>query len=311
MTTFLFPGQGAQTAGFLHALPDEDVVSATLDEAGDVLSLDPLSLDSDEAIKSTINVQLGLLIAGTACVRALAKRGVVADSVAGMSIGSFGAAVAADCIDFSDALALVKMRATLMERSYPTGYGMAAFGGLRQTRLEQLAREAEVVGEPLYLANFNAPAEIVVTGAVASLERLVRLAKEGGARRAQRLTVSVPSHCPLLEPVSAALARSIVQYKIRAPKLNYVGNRRARLLRDAGAVAEELASNVSHPVQWYDSTTLLHELGEHLFIEMPPGNTLTSLAREAFDDIEARAVGDTPMETLAYMARKRRRAEGA
>lgn len=304
MTTFLFPGQGGQKAGFLHALPGDDVVSDTLDQASAALELDALGLDTEEALKSTVNVQLGLLIAGTASMRALVKRGVVPDSVAGMSIGSFGAAVAADAIDFKDALALVKMRATLMEWSYPTGYGMAAFGGLRQRRLEQLAEAARSADEPLYLANFNAPAEIVVTGAIAALERLITLAKEDGAKRAQRLAVSVPSHCPLLAPVSAALSKSILQYEIRTPKINYAGNRTSRLIRDPQAVIDELATNVSHPVLWHDSTTLLYELGERLFIEMPPGDTLTSLAHNAFPEVDARSVESTPIDTLVYIHQK-------
>ncbi|MGI2035477.1 malonate decarboxylase subunit epsilon [Rhizobium panacihumi] len=308
MTTFFFPGQGVQTAGFLHALPDVDGVSETLQEAAEALKADPLSLDSEESLKSTVNVQLGLLIAGTACARALIYRGVLPDGVAGISIGSFGAAVAADAIDFADALALVKMRATLMECSYPTGYGMAAFGGLRQARLEQLVKLAEGANEPLYLANFNAAAEIVVTGASSALERLITLAKDEGARRAQRLDVSVPSHCPLLAPVSTALSKAITQYDIRAPKINYVGNRTARLLRDANAVTDELAGNVSHPVLWHDSTTLLYELGERLFIEMPPGNTLTNLVRDAFDDLDVKSMNDTPIDTIVYMSGKQKNA---
>lgn len=301
MTAFLFPGQGAQTPEFLDALPDEQVVKDTLAEANDVLGVDVLSLDSQEALQSTINVQLTVLIAGTAATRVLMAHGVQPDAVAGISIGSFTAAVAAGAIAFRDALTLVKLRATLMEKAYPTGYGMASFGGLRQRQLEQLAQNAERPGEPLYLANFNAPVEIVVTGSMPALERLVTAAKAAGARRAQLLAVSVPSHCPLLDSVSTALSDAIRHYEIHAPKITYVGNRTARVLSDASAVSTELATNVSHPVKWYDSTTLLYELGERAFIEAPPGNVLTSLMNDAFPDARTHAMANTPLSTLIYL----------
>ncbi|MDE1147507.1 MAG: malonate decarboxylase subunit epsilon [Azospirillaceae bacterium] len=302
MTTFLCPGQGAQTPGFMHELPDTPEVAATLAEASRALGHDVLDLDTAEHLESTVAVQLTALVAGVAMSRALITRDVRPDSVAGLSVGSFTAAVIAGALDFTDAVPLVRLRASLMEQAYPTGYGMAAFGGFNQRRLAQLAEAQATAEEPLYLANFNAPTEIVVTGAVAALERLVTSAQEAGARRAQRLAVSVPSHCPLLADVSTKLAAALESIPIQAPRLTYVGNRRARILRDAAAVVEELATNVCNPVLWHDSTTLLFELGERFFIEMPPGTTLTGLAGDAFPDADARCSSRTPLDTLVYLA---------
>lgn len=304
MTTFLCPGQGAQTPGFLHELPDLPVVAETLDQASRVLGEDVRGLDSTARLESTVAVQLTALVAGVAMSRALATRDILPDAVAGLSVGSFTAAVIAGALDFDDAVALVRLRATLMEQAYPTGYGMAAFGGFNQRRLAQLAASQATEAEPLYLANFNAPTEIVVTGAVAALDRLVQAARAAGAARAQRLAVSVPSHCPLLAGVSARLSAALAGIPVRAPRLTYVGNRRARVLRDAPAVVEELATNVCNPVLWHDSTTLLHELGERFFIEMPPGTTLTGLAGTAFPDAQARCTSRTPLDTLAYLVQR-------
>lgn len=301
MTTFLFPGQGAQVPGFLHQLPDTPQVRETLEEANETLGFDVLSLDTEQSLRSTVSVQLSILIAGTAAARTLQALDVKPDAAAGISIGSFTAAVTAEAIHFKDALELVSLRAKLMEEAYPEGYGMVAFGGLRQLHLAQLAKDAERPDEPLFLANFNGLAEIVVTGAVAALERLIRSATEAGARRAQRLAVSVPSHCPLLEPVAEALTRAMTGRDISAPKLTYVGNRTARALRTAQDVVLELATNVSHPVKWYDSTTLLYELGERQFVEVPPGNVLTDLIAGAGADITARCFANTPLNTLAYL----------
>jgi malonate decarboxylase epsilon subunit len=302
MTALLFPGQGAQRSGFLHDLPDDPQVAATLAEAAEVLGEDVLALDNAEALESTVAVQLTVLIAGVAVARALVARGVRPSATVGLSVGSFTAAVAADAIDFADALRLVRLRATLMGTAYPSGYGLAAFEGLSARRLTELAQAIQTPDQPLYLANLNAPTEIVVTGADAALEALMRSAQAAGARRAQRLAVTVPSHCPLMDGVAARLGEAVQAVPIRPPRLTYVGNRRARVLRDAAAVREELGGNVSHPVLWYDSTNLLYELGERVFIEPPPGAVLTGLIMSAFKDVDARAAAQTPLETLAFLA---------
>ena len=305
MTVLLFPGQGAQRPGFLHDLPDRPEIAATLAEAGAVLGTPALALDGEEALRSTVAVQLSLLIAGVATARIIA-----ADAVAGLSVGSFAAGVAAGAIAFADALRLVRLRASLMERAYPSGYGMAALGGLRETRVAALIAAATAPGEPLYIANLNAPAEIVATGAEAALERLIGLARAAGARRAVRLAVSVPSHCPLLAPVAERLAREIEGIDLAVPRRIWVGNRRARVLRDVAAVRGELAGNLAHPVLWHDSVALLHELGERLFLEAPPGEGLTALVAAHFPDATARAVAATPPATLEHLIRVRGAAEG-
>ncbi|MHB8285401.1 MAG: ACP S-malonyltransferase, partial [Caulobacteraceae bacterium] len=125
-----------------------------------------------------------------------------------------------------------------------------------------------------------------------------------GARRAQRLAVTVPSHCPLMDGVSAQLTEAIKAVPIRPPRLTYVGNRRARVLRDADAVREELATNGSHPVLWYDCTSLLYELGERVFIEPPPGAVLTGLIASTFKDVDARAAAQTPLDALVFLANR-------
>jgi len=305
MTAFLFPGQGAQRPGFLHALPVDQAVSETLLEANEVLAIDCLTLDTEEGLHSTVNVQLALLIAGVAATRALIRNEIIPSAVAGMSIGSFAAAVTADAIDFKDALKLVKIRAQLMEDAYPVGYGMAAIGGLRQARIEQLVNKVQTAEHPIYLANYNAPAEFVATGSTVALDRLIELAQKDGARRANRLLVAVPSHCPLLDSVAQVLTVEINNYHIRTPKITYVGNRTARVLTTPDAVMSELATNVSHSVLWYDATTLLYELGERVFIEATPGNTLTRLLYDTVPDIEAKCMDENSVSKLIYLKENR------
>jgi malonate decarboxylase epsilon subunit len=161
---YLFPGQGAQRPGFLHRLPKHPAVSATLGEAAAVLGMQVLSLDDAAALASTVAVQLGVLIAGVAISRALAQEGLQIDAAAGLSVGAFGAAVACEALSFADALPLVKLRGECMQRAYPRGFGMAAIVGLQEPHVAAIVEQIGGAGAQLYLANINAPAQIVLSG---------------------------------------------------------------------------------------------------------------------------------------------------
>ena len=284
---FLFPGQGAQSPGFLHRLPDHATVADTLAEARTVLGREILELDAEAALQSTVAVQLGLLVAGAATARALAAEGVAPAMVAGLSVGSFAAAVTAGALAFPDALRLVDRRARLMEQACPAGFGMVAVTGLPQRRVEAIVTEAGETA-PLYLANLNGPAEFVLSGADAALGRAIEAAQQAGARRAERLAVAVPSHCPLMQGAAADLTAAVESALVTAPRIPMIGNRRARMLRDAAAVRKELATNLAHPVRWSDSVTLMAEHGATAFLEMPPGTVLTRLAAAEFPDLPGR-----------------------
>ena len=129
--------------------------------------------------------------------------------VGGLSVGAFAAAVIADSLDFSLALPLVRLRGELMENMYPSGYGMAAIMGLGEQQLRDLIADVTSPDSPVFLANLNAPRQMVVSGALPGLERLMEKARLAGASRTQRLNVSVPSHCRLLEPVAEELDRAV------------------------------------------------------------------------------------------------------
>ncbi|MFE0755421.1 malonate decarboxylase subunit epsilon [Inquilinus sp. NPDC058860] len=303
---FLFPGQGAQSPGFLHRLPDHPAVTATLQEAGAVLGLDVLTLDEGAALQSTVSVQTGLTVAGVAAARALAAEGVVPAMVAGLSVGSFAAAVTAGAIGFADALRLVDRRARLMEQACPAGFGMVAVTGLPQRRVEAIVGAIHGAAAPLYLANLNGPAEFVLSGADAALDRAIEAARQAGARRAERLAVAVPSHAPLMDGAAAALAAEAEAVPVATPRIAMVGNRRARMLRDAAGVREELATNLAHPVRWSDSVALMVEHGAAVLLEMPPGDVLTRLTASEHPGLTGRAMdGLSPAGARALVARVR------
>jgi malonate decarboxylase epsilon subunit len=299
---FLFPGQGTQSEGLLHHLPQHAEVTRTITEASEVLGLDPGALDDAQALHSTAAVQLGLLVAGVATARALVAEHVLPDAVAGMSVGAFGAAVACGTLSFADALRLVRLRGELMQAAFPSGYGLAAIGGLDEARVEDLVERIRTAERPVYISNINAPLQIVVAGSDAALSAVSTLAMQHGARRVDRLAVSVPSHCPLLQPVADRLAQAMALLPLRPPAMPYVSNRGGRALRDADAIREDLAANVAHPVRWYDTLEVLRELGATLFLEMAPGHVSTQLVAKLLPGVRAVSITDQGLRYAAVVA---------
>jgi malonate decarboxylase epsilon subunit len=297
----LFPGQGAQTPGFLHRLPEHAAVQSTLGEAARVLGVDLARLDSAAALESTGAVQLGTVIAGVAVARALEAEGLRADAVTGLSVGAFSAAVACGALGFAEALELVRVRGDSMARAAPRGYGMAAILGLSERAATALIARVNAQ-TPLYLAGINAPAETVVSGADAALERAIAAAHDAGGRGV-RLRVSTPSHSPLMDEVSVRLRAALRGMPLAAPRVPYVSNHRARVARTGAEVADDLALNVSRTVRWHDSVTLLYELGCRVYIEPPPGKVLSNLVRASFADVRVVALELAPLASALAAAR--------
>jgi malonate decarboxylase epsilon subunit len=271
-----------------------------------VLDLDVGTLDTTSALASTIAVQLSTLIAGVAVTRALTQEGVCADAAAGLSVGAFSAAVACGALAFADALLLVKLRGECMEKAYPHGYGMAAIVGLDERQVAGIVEQVGGAAAQIYIANVNAPTQIIVSGSDRALDAAVETARQAGARQAVRMAVSVPSHSPLLDPVAKRLAAALLPIELHPPNLPYVSNRRARVLCDAQGVREDLINNVSHTVRWYDSVTALYELGVRLFIEPPPGQLLSRLAQQEFPEARAVPVDGAQLLSIVLLAERNR-----
>ncbi len=299
---FLFPGQGAQSEGLLHHLPQHAEVTRTIEEASDVLGVDVATLDNSEALHSTAAVQTALLIAGVATARALIAEHVYPAAVAGMSIGAFGAAVTCGTLSFADALRLVRVRGELMQEAFPSGYGLAAIEGLDEVRVEGIMERIRTAGFPVYVSNINAPRQIVVAGSDRALDAATAQVRQQGARRAELLAVSVPSHCPLLQPVADRLEQLMARLPLRPSSIPYVSNRGARPLYDAEAIRRDLATGVAHPVRWYDTLEVLRELGANLYIEMAPGHVSTHLVAELFPDVRAVSIADQGLRYATVLA---------
>ncbi len=297
---FLFPGQGSQIPGMLHTLPDHPAVRQTLEEVSRVLGRNVQDRDSAAALESTVSVQLAHLSAGVATARALIAEGIQPEAVAGLSVGVFAAGVQSGVLELPDAVRLVQHRAEMMVQLYPNGYSLSTIIGLNEQQVAQLVKDVHTVDAPVYLGNINAPRQIVVAGSDAGMTMVLDAARKIGARKVERLHVSVPSHCPLLEPVAASLRTMLRTMTIHQPTTVYVGNVTARALRSPETIAEDLASNIAHGVRWFDATTVLEELECRLFFEMPSGHVLRELAREAQPEVRALSIGES---TIPYALR--------
>ncbi|MFV3383941.1 malonate decarboxylase subunit epsilon [Pseudomonas sp. NY15364] len=300
-TLWAFPGQGAQQPGMLQALPALPVVQASIEQASAALGEDVRLLDSAEALHSTRAVQLCLLIAGVATARLLGERGHRPDYVAGLSIGAYAAAVVAGALDFADALRLVALRGELMQRAYPSGYGMTAILGLDQGSIERLLAEAE---GPVYLGNINAETQLVIAGSDAAMAAVAERARALGAGMAKRLAMSVPSHCELLDATARELASAFAKVELRTPQVRDLSSSSARLIRDPETLRDDLAYNMSRVVDWQATLVTAYERGVRLHLELPPGGVLTGLARRVFDAGQAIAFEGARLDTLDAMLRQ-------
>jgi malonate decarboxylase epsilon subunit len=288
---FIFPGQGSQAPGMLHHLLDHPAVGRTLDEISDVLHSDVRSIDTEQDLEFTLDAQLALFAAGVATARALMGQNICPAAVSGLSVGAFAAAVTAGVLQLRDGIELVSLRARQMANLFPTGYGLSAIVGLDECQVTKIVQATTTERAPVFVGNINAPRQIVIAGANVAMDRVLEEALRQGASKAVRLHVSVPSHCPLLQPVADLLARRISAMSLSPPQAVYVGNVNGRPLRTKELVANDLVNNIAHGVRWNDATTVLQELGCNLFLEMPPGHTLSDLARQ-----NLRGVHSIPVE---------------
>jgi malonate decarboxylase epsilon subunit len=301
---FLFPGQGSQKPNMLQELPEHPAVEEVLQEAMEVLGESVYNFNSEEALTSTVSVQISLLVSSVAILKVFEAEGVSPDFVAGHSAGAFSAAVACKAIGFADALRMIKLRGQLMEQAFPSGYGMGVITGMDEQTVKELANSCFTEKDPVYTANVNAPDQITIAGSIVALNQVIHRAKNRGARTAELLNVNIPSHCSLLNSVSRSLHEELSKIKFRQPVIPYAGNRTARLLRSPEHVKEDLALNVSHPVMWHNISSILCEHATRLFIEMPPGNVLASLSKKALPGARSLSVDENGFGNCLVLAKR-------
>jgi [acyl-carrier-protein] S-malonyltransferase len=290
-TAFMFPGQGSQSVGMMHALAQaHPVVRATFDEASEVVGFDLWQLvnEGPEAeLNLTINTQPALLAADVATWRVWRESAAGSPAVmAGHSLGEYAALVCAGALDFAAAIRLVHHRGKYMQSAVPEGSGaMAAILGLEDAAVET-ACAAAARGQIVAAANYNSPGQVVIAGHAAAVERAIAAAKQAGARRAVLLPVSVPSHCELMRPAAHALARELGAVDLCTAAIPVIQNVDAEARTDPEGIRRSLVEQLCRPVQWVRCVRRMRALGIGRAIECGPGKVLAGLVKRIEPAIE-------------------------
>ena len=305
--SFVFPGQGSQSVGMLNAFADNPVVRATLQEASDALGQDLARLIAEgpaEELNLTTNTQPVMLTAAVAIYRAWREAGGPAPAlVAGHSLGEYSALVAAGVIPFADAVPLVRFRAQAMQEAVPVGEGgMAAILGLSDDDVRAACAEASAAGV-VEAVNFNAPAQVVIAGAKAAVEKACEIAKARGAKRALPLPVSAPFHSSLLKRASDRLRERMAGLTFSAPSIPLINNVDVAIVSDPEAIKDALVRQAAAPVRWVESVQKMAADGITHVIECGPGKVLAGLTKRIDGNLVGGAIVDPAslQDTLALV----------
>ena len=293
---FVFPGQGSQAIGMLNGFAGNAIVADTLAEASDAIGFDLGKLIAEgpkEQLDLTTNTQPVMLASAVAFYRAwIAAGGAPPALVAGHSLGEYSALVASGVIAFKDAVPLVRFRAQAMQEAVPVGQGgMAAILGLSDDDVRAACAEA-AQGEVVEPVNFNAPAQVVIAGHKAAVERACEAAKAKGAKRALPLPVSAPFHSSLLKPASDRLREYLVNLNFSAPSIPLINNVDVAIVNDPAAIKDALVRQAASPVRWVESVQKMAASGVTRVIECGPGKVLTGLVKRISGDLVADAIVD-------------------
>ena len=308
MRAFVFPGQGAQAIGMGRALAEAyPAARAVFDEVDAALGekLSDLIWEGDIAdLTLTRNAQPALMATSLAALRAMEAEGMAADTfdfVAGHSLGEYTALCAAGALGISDTARLLRLRGVAMQDAVPVGVGaMAALLGLDFDTVRAVAEEA-AQGDVCAAANDNDPAQVVVSGHKAAVERAVEIAKEKGARRAMLLPVSAPFHCELMAPAADAMAAALAEVQIKAPSVPIIANVVAAPVNDPDRMRALLVDQVTGSVRWRETVMWMAENGVTETFEIGAGKALTGMIRRIHKDMATNTVG-TPEDVVAAVA---------
>jgi [acyl-carrier-protein] S-malonyltransferase len=281
---FVFPGQASQSIGMMAALAKiSPLITATFAEASGVLGYDLWQRCQEgpaELLNSTECTQPAMLTAGVATFRLWRDRaGAIPKMMAGHSLGEFSALVAADYLEFKDAVDLVRYRGELMQAAVPSGEGaIAAILGLEDADVEAACLEASE-GETVEAVNFNAPGQVVIAGHAGAVARAIEMATAKGARRAMLLPMSVPAHSSLMRPAAEKLRIRLDGTKVAERSGVQVYGVNCTPHSKANDIRVGLVKQLSTPVYWSATVRTMISAGATQIVECGPGKILTALNR--------------------------------
>ena len=280
---FIFPGQGSQFPGMAAELYPAN--KALMEKANDILGFritDIMFEGSPEDLKATKVTQPAIFIHSSVLAMSIGEK---PDMVAGHSLGEFSALAAAGALGFEDALRLVALRASEMQKCCEKVPGsMAAVIGLPDETIESIC-----AGIPGVLpANYNSPGQVVISGEETAVDEACLQLKAAGAKRALKLPVSGAFHSPLMEPAREALAAAIDKTAFSIPLCPVYQNVTAAPTTDPVVIKDNLLRQLTSPVRWTASVRNMLADGADFFLELGPGTVLQGLVK--------RIAGDAPIQ---------------
>lgn len=299
---FVFPGQGSQSVGMLDGWGDHPVVRAAVQEASDALGEDLGALihsGPKEALALTTNTQPVMLLAGVAAYRVwMAEVGVAPSVVAGHSLGEYSALVAAGSLTLAQAAPLVRLRAQAMQDAVPVGMGaMAAILGMDSEKVaagcgEVTASFGAGSAEVVEAVNFNDPAQTVIAGSKAAVEKACETLKAQGAKRALPLPVSAPFHSSLMKPAAEKLRARLAELPIAAPSIALINNVDVAVEQDVERIRDALYRQAFGPVRWVECVRAIKARGIAHVVECGPGKVLAGMVKRIDPELTGAAMFD-------------------
>jgi [acyl-carrier-protein] S-malonyltransferase len=311
-SALVFPGQGSQAVGMGRELAAAfEEARLTFQEVDDALNqpLSRLMFDGPEGdLTLTENAQPALMAVSVAVVRVLQRQGGVSISndfsyVAGHSLGEYSALCAAGTFSLADTARLLKRRGQAMQQAVPVGQGaMAALLGAEVEQAAAIAAEA-AQGEICAVANDNGGGQVVISGHAGAVERALAVAAAQGLKRAVRLPVSAPFHCPLMQPAADAMAEALAAVEMQAPAVPVVANVIAAPVSDPDAIRKLLVEQVTGMVRWRESVLAMKALGVSRLVEVGAGKVLAGLTKRIDKEVSATSLS-APADIEAWLSAK-------
>ena len=278
-TAFIFPGQGAQKLGmgqdFYEGFEESREV---YDWASENLNMDmkALCFEENDRLNITRYTQPALLATEIAMLKVIEAKGIVPAVTAGLSLGEYGALVAAKKMSWQDALRVIERRGLFMQEAVPVGGAMSALMGLDFEKVEEICRNTGGIVEP---ANYNCPGQIVISGEAEAVEKAGAAIKAAGAKRVAPLKVSGPFHSSMLKGAGEQLKPELSKVTWMDSDIPYVSNTIAEPVADSSAIEGLLVRQVSESVRWQQSVEKMIEMGVEVFVEIGPGKTLAGFLK--------------------------------
>ena len=279
MITFTYPGQGSQTPGMGAAWENEpswELVEEASEATGRDVALLLLAADAEE-LRQTRNSQLATFVMSMLALDAVARVGLLPNAHAGHSLGEYSALVASGVLDFGEAAHLVAERGEAMQLASEEQEGtMAAVLGLSDSDVESACTEA---GSNVWVANYNAPGQVVIAGSLLDVGAAGDLARQQGAKRVMQLQVGGAFHTPFMASAYERLTKALAKAEFHDPDAPVYANVDATPYDNARPWPRLLARQLTSPVRWHQTIRRLADAGCKTFVELGPGSALTGMAK--------------------------------